>query len=289
MISAANTRPIPVRKVHLGRSSTRQDLLAVEEPLEIRLNYSKEGKRQAQPLAITMRTPGNDFDLTAGFLLSEGLVRKADDIETIQFDLDRDQRRQPNVVLARLGCDVSVDMDRLKRNFYTTSSCGVCGKASLEALWVNHYPTVSPDRPSVNQTTIHRLSRQMEASQSIFRRTGGLHAAALFDREGNLLSSHEDVGRHNAVDKLIGAQFLAGRVPLDDRIMMVSGRTSFEIMQKALVASVAMVAAVSAPSSLAVELAREFNLTLLGFVRGDRFNIYTGSHRLRADVGDQNG
>ena len=285
MTAATETRSVPVRKVNSSRSSSQQDLLAVEEPLEIRLRYGKDARHQTQTLAITMRTPGNDRELAAGFLLSEGLVRQASDIEDIECDLDSGPKKQGNVVLVQLGPGVSVDLDRLKRNFYTTSSCGVCGKASLEALWVNHYPAIPPDRPWVRPTTIRKLSRQMEASQPVFRRTGGLHAAALFDSEGNLLSSREDVGRHNAVDKLVGGQFLASHTPLHDRILMVSGRTSFEIMQKALVAGIPMVAAVSAPSSLAVELAREFNLTLLGFVRGDRFNIYTGSHRLQMSTG----
>ena len=286
MTAAGETRTVPVRKVHSSGSSTQQDLLAVEEPLEIRLQYSNgDATRRTQALAITMRTPGHDRELAAGFLLSEGLVRQTADIEEIECDIESGRERQENVVLVRLGPDVRVDLDRLKRNFYTTSSCGVCGKASLEALWVENYPVIPPDHPCVTPTTIRKLSRQMEESQTVFLRTGGLHAAALFDSEGNLLSSREDVGRHNAVDKLIGEQFLASRTPLHDRILLVSGRTSFEILQKALVAGIPMVAAVSAPSSLAVELAREFNLTLLGFVRGDRFNIYTGSQRVRIDSG----
>ena len=257
----------PVRKVGENSAVSEQDLLAVEEPLEIRI-----GGRVA---AVSMRTPGDDRELAAGFLFTEGILERAGQIATIA-------ESARNVVEVTLASDAAVDLSRLERHFYVSSSCGVCGKASIEAVYA--IGCVAPPRgePRVASSVLRALPAKLRATQPVFERTGGLHAAGLFDAAGELLAVREDVGRHNAVDKLIGAEFLAGRTPLHDRIVMVSGRTSFELVQKALVAGVPMLAAVGAPSSLAVELALRFGMTLAGFVRDGRFNLYSGEARITA-------
>lgn len=262
-----------------GSGVTRSDILAVEEPLEIRLCFEQGGQTTEQSLSITMRTPGNEFELVAGFLLSENLVSDHNQIE--QMSMNNKDERQCNVVRVKLSRETPVDLDRLVRHFYTTSSCGVCGKASIEALEISDYPFLPSRKPVVDAGVIHTLGEELRSGQSVFKETGGLHAAALFDADGLYISLHEDVGRHNAVDKLLGEQYLLEETPLLERIMMVSGRASFEIMQKALMAGVPIVAAVGAPSTLAVDVAREFGMTLLGFVRDDRFNIYAGRQRIR--------
>ena len=256
---------VPIQRVEGHSSAPLQDLLAVEEPLEIRLAQNT--------VSITMRTPGHDSELATGFLFTEGILSGAGDIQDVVSSR--------NSVDVNLKPDVEVDLDRLKRNFYTTSSCGVCGKASIEALRMQGCPLAASQSPIVASAVIHGLPAVLREDQRIFERTGGLHAAALFDATGHLLLVREDVGRHNAVDKLIGAELLAGHVPLHDKLLLVSGRTSFELVQKALMAGVPILAAVGAPSSLAVETARRFNLTLLGFVRDGRFNIYSGASRIQ--------
>jgi len=264
---------VPVERVEGQTSAQVQDLLAVEEPLEIRLND--------QPVSITMRTPGNDFELAAGFLLSEGIVGNARDIQSIRHrESDGNPRQAGNSVVIDLAPDVPADLDRLRRHFYTTSSCGVCGRASIEALEIQTCAIAPRDAPRIAAPVIHGLPDALRQSQPVFERTGGLHAAALFDSKGALLAVREDVGRHNAVDKLLGAEFLAGRTPLHERLVLVSGRTSFELVQKCLMAGVPVLAAVGAPSSLAVEAARRFGMTLIGFLRGGRFNIYSGHARI---------
>ena len=257
------------------------DQLAVEEPLEIRLAYQADGQRVQRSISVTMRTPGHDAELAVGFLLGEGIIRGQDDIARVHpcgpgvgpFHLH-------NVVRVELQTDVGVDMKRLERHFYTTSSCGVCGKTSLEALHVSPGFELSLEDPVVSAETIHRLPHQLRQSQAIFDHTGGLHGAGLFTACGELVGLREDVGRHNAVDKLIGAEVLAGRVPLLDRIILVSGRASFELVQKAVMAGIPVMVAVGAPSSLAVELACRFKMTLVGFARDNRFNVYSGEWRL---------
>ena len=258
---------VPVRKID-GQSSTEpvQDLLAVEEPLEIKLN--------GRTVSITMRTPGHDYELAAGFLFTEGILASASQVERIAF-------LSPNTVQVELAAGNEPDLDRLQRNFYTTSSCGVCGKASIEAIHAQGCSILSSESPLITTQVIHRLPASLRGEQSVFDRTGGLHAAALFDPSGQLHILREDIGRHNAVDKLIGAQFLENCTPLDDRLMLVSGRASFELVQKAVMAGIPILAAVGAPSSLAVETARRFNMTLLGFVRDGRFNIYSGAARIQ--------
>src|SRR5712692_775380 len=282
--------------VESGESRPRTDQLATEEPLEIRLRAAGiargEGplpvfRRRSQgagqrTVAITMRTPGADFELAAGFLYGEGIVRSGDGIRAISHcdepDLDDDKRY--NIVNVDLRSDALPDLQALERHFYTTSACGVCGKASLESLRLRGCPVI-PSGPEVDAEVLRTLPERLRAGQGIFAATGGLHAAALFDPQGNVLAVREDVGRHNALDKIVGWALLGGRLPLSRHIVMVSGRSSFEILQKSLMAGVPIVCAVSAPSSLAVSLAREFGITLIGFLRGDRFNVYAGLERVR--------
>jgi FdhD protein len=251
------------------------DVLAVEEPLEIRLVCDEGGRRVHRGISVTMRTPGHDEELAVGFLYTEGILTERDQVAGVR------RCARGNVVRVDLRPGVAVDWARLERHFYAASSCGVCGKASLEAVRVCPRTRPPQGRPALDAATVHRLPGTLRAAQAVFDRTGGLHAAALFDPLGTLLSLREDIGRHNALDKLIGGQFLAGRTPLSEAVLLVSGRTSFELVQKAAVAGVPVVAAVGAPSSLAVDLAREQGLTLLGFVRDDRFNVYCGADRIR--------
>ena len=285
----------------VGSDGTRphRDQLATEEPLEIRLRAAgiaqDEGplpvfRRRSQgaghrTVAITMRTPGHDDELAAGFLYGEGIVRSASEIHAISHcdDADLDDDKRYNIVNVDLRADVLPDLPALERHFYTTSACGVCGKASLESLRLRGCPTIAPG-PEVDAAVLRSLPERLRAGQGIFDATGGLHAAALFDAEGNLLAVREDVGRHNALDKIVGWALRGGRLPLSRHIVMVSGRSSFEILQKSLMAGAPIVCAVSAPSSLAVSLAREFGMTLVGFLRGERFNVYAGMDRVRVPV-----
>jgi FdhD protein len=253
------------------------DLLAVEEPLEIRLDCEVAGRREHRAVSVTMRTPGHDAELAVGFLFTEGIVVAREQVVGVHFC------RGGNVVRVQLRPGTAVDLRRLERHFYTASSCGVCGKASLEAVRVAVHPRPCDGQPIVAANVIGRLPAALRSGQVVFDYTGGLHAAALFDAGGELRAIREDVGRHNALDKLIGSEFLAGRTPLREGILLVSGRASFELVQKAAVAGLPVLAAVGAPSSLAVELAREHGLTLLGFVRAERFNVYTGAGRIRLD------
>jgi FdhD protein len=269
--------------VGYGEADAR-DYLATEEPMEIRLLTG--GKRQT--VAVTMRTPGADFELAAGFLYGEGIVSSREEIKRISYcvDADVDVEQRYNIVNVELRGDREYDLRSLERHFYTTSACGVCGKASLEQLELRGCPVVGPG-PEVAAETIYSLPGKLRESQGLFEATGGLHAAALFDAEGNLLALREDVGRHNATDKLVGWALLEGRLPLSKNVVMVSGRSSFEILQKCLTAGVPIVCAVSAPSSLAVDVAREFGMTLVGFLRGGRFNVYAGFDRMRAGEGKE--
>jgi FdhD protein len=282
-----------VERVTGDKSRPVEDNLAIEEPLEIQLTYGPSNSRQTRSISVTMRTPGNDFDLAAGFLMTEGVIQDANDIEQIAYAGDSFNQgteslqamdalkvgSKQNTVRVDLAAGIAVNVGSLQRNFYTTSSCGICGKASLLAL-----RTVCPPRAAnnfkVDAQLLYRLPQLLRASQGVFDRTGGLHGAGLFDSTGNLLALREDVGRHNAVDKLIGAEFVADRTPLRDRLLLLSGRASFELLQKALMGGLPMVAAVGAPSSLAVQVAKEFDITLVGFLREDHFNIYHGRERI---------
>jgi FdhD protein len=260
--------------------AVRPDVLAVEEPLEIRLGCTLDGKHAHRGVSITMRTPGHDDELAVGFLFTEGIVTAPEQVTGVRAC------GTGNVVRVDLRPEVAVDLTRLERHFYTTSSCGVCGKASLAAVRVCTPHRPSEGQPVVEAAVIHRLPETLRAQQAVFDRTGGLHAAALFDIHGHLLCLREDVGRHNALDKLIGVSFLSGRTPLSESVLLVSGRASFELVQKAAVAGIPVLAAVGAPSSLAVDLARACGQTLIGFVRADRFNIYTGAERIRHAAAD---
>ncbi len=255
----SNIVTLPIHKALGDSLLPAEDLLAVEEPLQIRAN--------GRDLSITMRTPGHDRELAAGFLFTEGILKTCGDVVSIVSE--------ENVVALTLADGVDTGA---ARNFYTTSSCGVCGKASIESLRSNGCSMLPGI--SVGREIIHSLPEKLRAAQSVFGHTGGLHGAALFDAGGNLKLVREDVGRHNAVDKLIGAAFLDGGLPLSDRILMLSGRASFELVQKAVMAGIPVVASVGAPSSLAVETARRFGMTLAGFVRDGRFNVYSGVSRL---------
>jgi len=262
-----------------------EDTLAVEEPLEIRLGFGPLTSRSRQTVSLTMRTPGSDEDLAAGFLFTEGIIEGRDEIlELVTADGPAASNGRRNSVRVELRPHIDPDLGRLQRHFYTTSSCGVCGKTSLEALEVAvGLPAISGDL-RVDADTLLGLPDALRAEQALFGRTGGLHAAALFSAEGQLLCLREDVGRHNALDKLIGAQLLGDGVPLSDRILLLSGRASFELLQKAFVAGAPLVAAVGAPSSLAVELAQRFGITLVGWLRAGRFSIYSRPERIRGAV-----
>lgn len=266
-----------VSVVEDGLQRQRRDYLATEEPLEIRLVAG--GAHQT--VAVTMRTPGADFELAAGFLYGEGILSDRAQLRRITYCTDPavDPEQQYNIVNVELAATTLPDLRGLERHFYTTSACGVCGKASLEALELRGCPVVPPG-PKVSAELIYALPDRLRQGQGLFESTGGLHASGLFSADGELVCLREDVGRHNAVDKLVGWALLEGRLPLHDQVLMVSGRSSFEIMQKALVAGVPIVCAVSAPSSLAVALAEQFGMTLVGFVRGRRFNLYAGADRL---------
>jgi len=277
--NAAGARAVPIQRVggtHLA--APQDDLLAIEEPLEIRLGFTDQGRRRHANVAVTMRTPGSDEELAVGFLFTEGLIHDAADVAHV----GPCARGGANVVRVDLQPGVAIDLARLERHSYMSSSCGVCGKTSLEAVQVCRRPRLRLGQPVVQPAVIHQLPDALRAAQAVFERTGGLHAAALFDSEGSLLCLREDVGRHNALDKLIGVQVLDGSVPLSDRLLFLSGRVSFELVQKALTAGIPIAAAVGAPSSLAIELARDNGMTVLGFVRGNRFNVYCGAERLRA-------
>ncbi|MFG1676240.1 formate dehydrogenase accessory sulfurtransferase FdhD [Micromonospora sp. NPDC049282] len=256
----------------------RQDTLAVEEPLEIRVGPAGPGRRR--PLAVTMRTPGDDLDLAIGFLLTEGLIRSAEDVHTAQLCAGTDTPNTYNVVDVVLSPGVPQPATDPTRNFYTTSSCGVCGKASIESVRTRSRFAVREDPLEVTAELLAGLPDRLRTAQRAFDRTGGLHAAGLFSADGELLVLREDVGRHNAVDKVVGWAARADRLPLAGHVLLVSGRASFELTQKAWMAGVPLLAAVSAPSTLAAELAEEAGITLVGFLRGPTMNVYTGAQRV---------
>ncbi len=271
-----STASISIQHFDQSGAIQRMDQLAIEEPLEIRLGTS-EGIKS---ISITMRTPGNDFDLAAGFLYTEGILQSPDQIERIEHPKGWNPELDGNIVLVKLKDNIKVDTKKLERHFYTTSSCGVCGKTSIDAVKATGIQSLKSQKSAFSPQLIHQLPERLRAQQEVFDQTGGLHAAALFDSDGNLTLLREDVGRHNAVDKLIGACFLDHNIPLKDNLILVSGRASFELIQKAAMAQIPILAAVGAPSSLAISLAEEVGMTVLGFVRDQRFNVYCGSERL---------
>ncbi len=265
-----------VVRVDDGAIRAREEVLVAEEPLEIRV--------AGTPMSVTMRTPGHDIELALGFALTEGIVAAADDVATIRYcaGADGEDGNTYNVLDIALSPGVPAPDPALARSFYTTSSCGICGKASLDAVRVRARWPVADDDVAVEPETLAGMPQSLRAAQRVFSRTGGLHAAALFDAAGEVVAVREDVGRHNAVDKLVGWAAAQGRLPLRGHVLLVSGRASFELTQKALMAGIPVLAAVSAPSSLAVDLAQESGMTLVGFLRGSTCNVYAGAQRLRS-------
>ena len=262
-------------------AGTFDDVVATEEPLEIRLAYTRpDGQRAQQSISITMRTPGNDGELAVGFLLSEGIIAGAPDVDAVAPCGPPAANGLINVVRVDLAAGVAVDLGRLERHFYTSSSCGVCGKASLEAVAVQGRYNLHGSSLQVSARVLGSLPERLREQQSVFERTGGLHASGLFDAQGQVHVSREDVGRHNALDKLIGQALFKDEIPLGEYGVVVSGRASFELMQKAMMAGIPMLAAVGAPSSLAVEFAEEFGMTLVGFLKADKFNVYSRPDRI---------
>ncbi len=297
MTPLALARPGPLTRakameVDHGRPRPGEDALATEEPLEIRVSWAG----LSRPVAVTMRTPGADFELAVGFLFSEGVIHRREQVRRVSYcvgpalgDAQHYDAQQYNVVNVELAAGhpsdgrgpAGPDLSRLERHFSMTSACGVCGKASLEGLRLRGYQKLCPeDGPFLRPEVLVSLPTKLRAAQRLFDATGGLHACGLFSAEGDLLAVREDVGRHNAMDKLTGWALLAGRTPLDGHVVVASGRSSFELVQKALACGACALCSVSAPSSLAVDLARELGLTLVGFLRGDRFKVYAGAERL---------
>ena len=270
---------VRISRLDDGRLGDRMDLVTVEEPLEIRVEYTLNGERQTSAVSVTMRPPGHDFELAAGFLYGEGLVRRPEDVAEISY-CQTDEPQTYNIVVVKLRPGVPFDPEEISRNFYVSSSCGVCGKASLEAVEVRGCEQIPDEGMSLGPAILSGLPDKLRVEQGLFDRTGGIHAAGRFDESGELVSVREDVGRHNAVDKIVGEAFLAGGLPMRRTLLAVSGRSSFEIMQKALAAGIPVVVAVGAPSSLAVDLARNFNMSLLGFTRSEGFNVYAGAERI---------
>jgi len=271
-----------IQKISRKGRKEWQDTLAKEEPLEIQLAYGKGQQRQRKSLAVTMRTPGDDFDLALGFLFTEGIIARANDVLQMRYLTEQlDEASQENVVLVDLHPELDFDFAQLNRHFYTSSSCGVCGKASIDLVQTTCRFLLQPGEPGVDLDVLFSLPRSLNQQQSLFAETGGIHAAALFDVAGNLQLLREDIGRHNALDKLIGAALKRNWIPLRDSIILVSGRIGFELVQKSLMAGVPVLSAVGAASSLAVELAEEHSMTLIGFLSEERCNVYAGAGRCK--------
>ena len=264
-----------IRVITSSGSKDAEDDLAVEEPLEIQLSYIESGKKIKKSISVTMRTPGNDDELAVGFLFTEGIVAEKSQVKAAASDIFDE-----NKVIVNLADAFVPVINSLERNFYTTSSCGVCGKASIDAIKTVSAYQIDDNTLLVSKKVIFSLKDQLNVQQSIFETTGGLHASALFDVNGHFIALREDVGRHNALDKLIGNALLKDLLPLADKILLLSGRASFELIQKAGMAGIQVVAAIGAPSSLAVKLAEESNITLIGFLKNDKFNIYSGFERI---------
>lgn len=275
--------PIQIITFNNGEYNESSDLLAVEEPLEIRIGYGKANDREQKNISVTMRTPGHDFELALGFLFTEGIIENALEVKQIKYctDINTKESNQ-NIVRVELSDSVEIDFNKMQRNFYTTSSCGVCGKSSIEAIKTVCVIPKSNNLFKVNHTVITYLPNKLRTQQNVFKHTGGIHGCALFDLNGNMELSREDVGRHNALDKLIGS-LISNKNEInsfEEKILLLSGRASFELIQKAAMLGVKIVCAVGAPSSLAVQTAIEFDITLIGFLRENRFNIYSHSDRI---------
>jgi FdhD protein len=278
MINKMEISAIAHQRIKVVTSSSERDEeddLAVEEPLEIQIQFSESNKEVKKSISVTMRTPGNDDELAVGFLFTEGIIKEKSQVNAVANDLFDD-----NKVLVSLLDGFLPKINSLERNFYTTSSCGVCGKSSIDAIKTVSAYQNDGNALIVSKKVIFSLKDKLNVQQSIFESTGGLHASALFDLGGNFITLREDVGRHNALDKLIGNAFLNNLLPMADKILLLSGRASFELIQKAGMAGIKVVAAIGAPSSLAVKLAEESNMTLIGFLKNDKFNIYSGFERI---------
>ncbi|QHS57030.1 formate dehydrogenase accessory sulfurtransferase FdhD [Mucilaginibacter sp. 14171R-50] len=272
---------IPVTRFTYGESEALNDAVAIEEPLEIRLEYGPVTDRKVQNISVTMRTPGNDAELATGFLFTEGIIKNASDIKEVAHCFIACAENRENVIQVSLAENIVPHLQNTERNFYTTSSCGVCGKGSINAIrTVSSYNNDRTDANAIDAALLTMLPDTLREHQKVFADTGGLHASALFSTAGELLIVREDVGRHNALDKLIGAALDQNTLPLNNSVLLLSGRASFELVQKAAMAGINIIAAVGAPSSLAVQLAQEFNITLAGFLRGQRFNVYTAPQRI---------
>jgi FdhD protein len=267
---------ISIQRIMDGQCAEVSDQVAIEEPLEIQLEYSTATGRMIKNIAVTMRTPGNDEELAAGFLFTEGIIQNAAAVSEIK-------QTDENRILVILKENIIPVLANAARNFYTTSSCGICGKASIEAIQTVSTVSHSEQDIVVKAPTLNSLQNKLKAAQHLFANTGGIHAAALFSTAGELTSLQEDVGRHNALDKLFGNAFLKYELPLNNTVLFLSGRASFELVQKAVMAGIRLIVAVGAPSSLAIELANEYNITLVGFLRQDRLNIYSGKHRIATE------
>jgi len=271
------TQSLIVHSFKKGQITQREDLLATEEPLEIRIQYQTITKN----IAVTMRTPGYDFELAAGFLLTEGIITSNAQIDSIDYIKARKKASLGNIVLVKLVGEVIINLKKLERNFYVSSSCGVCGKGSIEAVQTCEGQHFIEASWVIESSVLLGLPARLREAQAIFEQTGGLHAAAIFGLDGQLQILKEDVGRHNALDKVIGAALLNEGLPFGKHILLVSGRASFELVQKAAMAGIGMLVAVGAPSSLAVELADEMGITLVGFLKSERFNCYTHPQRIK--------
>ncbi len=274
--------PSEIIKVKNGEITYENDMLSVEEPLEIKISYLKDGQYVEKDLSITMRTPGHDQNLVYGFLFTEGIIHQATDVSeyVVNQEITSKTGLLANQVICKLVSDLKFDFDSIERHFYTTSSCGVCGKASIDAVKIACPIIVPQNKWKISHQLLYSFNQTLIEAQKNFTYSGGIHASALFDLEGHLLSIREDVGRHNALDKLIGEALMKNRIPLFDAILFLSGRASFELIQKASMAGIRMICAVGAPSSLAVDLAQELDITLVGFLRDNRFNIYTAPERI---------
>jgi FdhD protein len=269
-----------ITKYAAGSFTQSLDSFAVEAPLEIRLGFGPKNEREQKSIAVTMRTPGADQELALGFLITEGIIDQFADLRSIKHCGEVKEEEKNNIIRAELKSEIKVDWKKLDRHFYTTSSCGVCGKSSIESVRNN---CLTPIKAVFNTTSdvILNLIGKLNDSQLVFNITGGIHASALFDSKGSLQLIREDVGRHNALDKIIGACAIQTLLPLSQNILLLSGRISFELVQKSAMAGIPIVVGIGAPSSLAIELAEEMNITLIGFVKKETFNIYTGQQRIQ--------
>lgn len=277
----SSTLPFSVIRVEGHMGSVASDVLAIEEPLEIRIAFGPKEGRSVKNISVTMRTPGNDEELATGFLFTEGIISQKAELSAVAHRFISCAEDRENVIQVELTEEAIPKLPQTDRNFYTTSSCGVCGKGSIEAIrTVSTYQRPFKDGHTIQEEVLLRLPHLLRQQQELFEVTGGLHASALFTAKGELLLLREDVGRHNALDKVLGAALEKDWMPLDETILLLSGRASFELIQKAAMAGICIVAAIGAPSSLAVQLANEFDITLVGFLRQNRFNIYTAGHRI---------